>query len=128
MIGTANLKGDDDTTIVTDKEKARLLNDFFQSLFTEEPQGVLPEVSELAYEKPLTDMDIKTENVKKLLTNLKNGKAAGLDSIPTILLYETAEVLALPISIIFRKSLNEGRLPQMWKKAKITPIFFRKRE
>ena len=61
--------------------------------------------------------------MQKLLKNLKKGKAAGPDDIPTILLSETAEALALPVSIIFRKSLDEGQLPNIWKKAKVTPIF-----
>ena len=57
------------------------------------------------------------------MTKLKSGKAAEPDDIPTILLTETAEALALPISIIFRKSLDEGRVPSMWKQAKVTAIF-----
>ena len=63
--GIADLKRDDGTTTGIDEEKAQLLNDFFQSVFTEEPEGELPEALEITYEKPLTDMDIKTEVVKK---------------------------------------------------------------
>ena len=63
------------------------------------------------------------EEVKKQLKALKTGKAAGLDGIPAILLVETAEQLALPISIIFQKSLDEGSIPDDWRKASISPIF-----
>ena len=48
---------------------------------------------------PLTDIEIDEAEVQKLLNNLKNGKAAGPDDI---LLSETAESLAIPVSIIFR--------------------------
>ena len=63
--GIADLIRDDGTTTGIDEEKAQLLNDFFQSVFTEETEGELPEALEITYEKPLTDMDIKTEDVKK---------------------------------------------------------------
>lgn len=100
-----------------------MLNDFFQSVFTEEPDGELPEAQKYEFSSALADIEIREEDIRKLLTKLKVGKAAGPDGIPTILLVETADALALPVSIIFRKSLNEGYLPSIWKKAKVTPIF-----
>ena len=120
--GIGDLKRDDGTIASTDKEKAQVLNDFFQSVFTEEPDGELPKAPQFTFNSPLTNIDFKTEDIRKLLTKLKSGKAAGPDDILTILLNETAEALALPISIIFRKSLDEGRVPSMWKKAKVTAI------
>ena len=121
--GISDLNKNDGTTARTDEEKAQVLNDFFQSVFTEEPEGELPEAPVYEFNNPLTDIEVDIAEVQKLLKNLKNGKAAGPDDIPTILLSETAEALALPVSIIFRKSLDEGQLPNIWKKAKVTPIF-----
>ena len=46
-----------------------------------------------------------------------------MDDIPPILLVETAEALALPISMIFKKSLEEGCIPDDWRKAKVAPIY-----
>ena len=37
-------------------------------------------------------------------------------------LRETAYNIALPLTLIFRKSLDEGVLPEEWKCANITPI------
>jgi len=37
-------------------------------------------------------------------------------------LRETAYNIALPLTLIFRKSLDEGVLPEQWKCANITPI------
>ncbi|KAK3757934.1 hypothetical protein RRG08_058248 [Elysia crispata] len=109
--GIGDLKRDDGTIASADKEKAQVLNDFFQSVFTEEPDGELPKAPQFTFNCPLTNIDFKTEDIRKLLTKLKSGKAAGPDDIPTFPLTETAEALALPISIIFRKSLDEGRVP-----------------
>ena len=42
--------------------------------------------------------------------------------MPSWLLKENADLLALPISNILNCSFREARLPQSWKKADITPI------
>ena len=38
---------------------------------------------------------------------------------------ELADELAMPLSIIYTKSLNEGELPQIWKDTIITPLHYR---
>ncbi|KAK3753459.1 hypothetical protein RRG08_056351 [Elysia crispata] len=95
--GIGDLKRDDGTIASTDKEKAQVFNDFFQSVFTEEPDGELPKAPQFPFNSPLTNIDFKTEDIRKLLTKLKSGKAAGPDDIPTILLTETAEALLYPL-------------------------------
>ena len=40
--GISELKKEDGTTAKTDNEKAQVLNNFFQSVFTYEPEGPLP--------------------------------------------------------------------------------------
>ena len=109
--GIPDLKSEDGFLAVTDKEKAETLNSFFQSVFTLEPDGDLPSPPAFQLETELTDYDITTEEVSKRLKKLNTGKAAGLDEIPPLLLVETADSLALPISLIFKKSLEEGCIP-----------------
>ena len=100
-----------------------MLNNFFQSVFTCEPEGNLPPPPSFKIEEPLTDITISEQEVGCLLKGLKTNKAAGQDNIPPLLLAETAQQLAKPISIIFQKSQEEGRVPDDWKKAIVTPIF-----
>ena len=50
-------------------------------------------------------------------------KSAGPDKIPPRVLKENASQVAKPLYLIFRKSLDEGKLPEEWKLANITPIF-----
>ena len=121
--GISDLKKEDGTMAKTDRDKAEVLNAFFQSVFTREPDGRLPTSPHFEFDSELTDFDITKEDVRKLLRKLKTGKAAGLDGIPPLLLVETADSLALPVSIIFQKSLEEGRIPDDWRKASVTPIF-----
>ena len=98
---------------------------FFQSVFTVEPQGDLPSPTPptASYDYDLCDFDITVEKVKKLLSKIDPGKAAGPDDIHPLVLSKSADVLALPIIILFRCSLDEGTFPDDWRTARVTPIF-----
>ena len=63
------------------------------------------------------------EKVKKLLSGIDSGKAAGPDDIHPLVLSKTADVLALPVTILFRRSLDEGTVPNDWRSARVTPEF-----
>ena len=121
--GIADLKKDDGSIAKTDKEKADVLNNFFQSVYTNEPEDDLPEPPIYDFRSELSDFDITEQEVNKLLKGLKVSKSGGLDGIPAIFLAETADQLAHPITTIFRKSLEEGSIPSDWRKANIIPIF-----
>ena len=51
------------------------------------------------------------------------GKATGPDGVPPRVLKEAAVELCIHLSIIFKKSLSEGKLPADWKVANIVPIY-----
>ena len=71
----------------------------------------------------MSDVKVTPDLVYKELCNLNSQKAAGPDDIKPIVLKSCARSLAAPLSVLFRKTLDEGRLPEDWKTAKITPIF-----
>eukprot|EP00745_Piridium_sociabile_P029683 TRINITY_DN4896_c5_g2_i1.p1 TRINITY_DN4896_c5_g2~~TRINITY_DN4896_c5_g2_i1.p1 ORF type:complete len:403 (-),score=94.76 TRINITY_DN4896_c5_g2_i1:230-1438(-) len=119
----ADLRNENGETAQSDRDKAQVLNRFFQSVFTKEQEGDLPEPPVYHYDSELTSFIITIEAVKKHLKGLKTGTAPGPDGIPPLLLTETAEELAQPVTIIFKKSLEEGRIPEDWRKATVTPIF-----
>ncbi|KAF2905129.1 hypothetical protein ILUMI_01037 [Ignelater luminosus] len=70
-----------------------------------------------------TTLKMSLEKVPNLFNQLDIGKGAGPDGIPAVLLRNCAEHLALPISIIFNRSLKEGVFPKSGEKAYIVPIF-----
>ena len=45
------------------------------------------------------------------------------DEIPGVILKNTASSISKPLSIIFNKSISEGKLPSLWKTANVVPIF-----
>jgi len=66
---------------------------------------------------------VTTDHVLKLLLNIKPDKSPGPDNIHPLFLRETAQSIAEPLPSIFRKSLEEGKVPEDWKTANVTPIY-----
>ena len=119
-----NLKKSDGSYTTSDEEIAEVLNQQYFSVFTKENLSNIPNIplKELITE-PLCDIDIKEEDVKKLLKNLLPNKSPGLDGLHPKVLREMADEISTPITTIFRKSLSTGVLPTKWLQAVITPIF-----
>ncbi|XP_076441031.1 vitamin D3 hydroxylase-associated protein-like [Babylonia areolata] len=84
----------------------------FQSVFTVEKEGNLPDVPEYEYDTELTNMDIPVESVRKQLANLKKTKAPGPDGLSPRILSELSDVLALPVTIVFKKSMEAGKISE----------------
>ena len=104
-------------------EIANLLNDNFQSIFTTET----PVSSDLLnWPLPYSDMadiEITESGVLKLLQCLKIHKASGPDQIRPRVLKEMENQVAPMLTVIFKKSYDDGEVPEDWKTANITPVF-----
>ena len=108
-----------------DSEVAETLNTFFKSVFVDEDTSHIPEFQLHTDVVPteMVDIDITIQDVLTELKKLDSNKAAGPDGLPSMVLKACADVLALPLLILFKKSLDTGELPREWKQAIITPIF-----
>ena len=104
--------------IIEPCEKAEVMNDHFQSVFTDENLRNFPLVdpSPYAYMPPVT-ISLTISGIYKLLTDLNPFKATGPDNIPACFLKETAEEVAPMLTHLFNQSLRTGEIPQDWKKA-----------
>jgi len=120
--GVAPLRGQDGLTYSDPKTKADILNKQFSSVFTQEPQDIMPDLGESPY-PTMPDIIIHTGGVIKLLRNIKPHKAAGPDNISARILKETADQLAPALSLVFQASLMHGCVPDDWKLANVAPIF-----
>lgn len=119
-----NLKKPDGSFTTTDSEAADILNKQYYSAFTKEDTNTIPDIPLKHLTTPELDtFEINEVEVLKELKNLKPNKSPGIDGIHPRVLKENAEVLAHPITLIFRKSLSSGILPSHWLQALVTPIF-----
>ena len=118
------IKDGEGNIILSKPETAETLNKFFSEVFTKE-DNIVPTMTEL-YDndiEKLTGIYISDDMVIEKLKELENGKATGPDGIATDFLKELAEVVAMPLSLIYSKSLNDAEIPEDWKAANITPLF-----
>ena len=111
-------------TITDDTDKANALNDQFKSVFTIEDTSVTPEVPGPPF--PYMDcIEVNVEGVTQLLSNLDAQKAGGPDNIPTRFLKEFSSELAPCLTMLFQGSLEQGIIPDDWRKAFVVPVFKR---
>ena len=68
-------------------------------------------------------LNIDEEMVLNKLLKLKVDKAQGPVDIHPAVLSNCAQAVALPLTIVYQKSLQEGILPKDWKLAVVVPIF-----
>ena len=118
----SDLKDENGDMRSNDVDKAKILNNFFASVFTKEGVSVIkdltPKTSDL-----LQELNVDADKVKKLLLGLSPAKSCRPDKCHPRMLKETADILSEPIHQLFTKSLQSGKLPRLWKEAKVTCIF-----
>ena len=106
----------------TEEETARALNLYYHSVFTRDDlQAASPPFPDQT-EEQLTDVAITVEAVEEILDSLNSNKAAGPDGVENRLLKECSVEVAPVLTRLFRKSIDEGEVPQQWKEAHIVPI------
>ena len=66
---------------------------------------------------------ISSQDVKEVLQHLNASKVSGPDLISPRLLKEGDNILALPYSIAFNRSLDQGYFPNSWKEANVLLIY-----
>ena len=111
-----------ETLTQNDQEKAETLSKFFASVFTAEPPAPLPTPREQRYEQPLENTNINTEDIREILGKLKINKSRGPDDIHPQVMKEAAAAIAVPLTILYRKSIESGSLPKQWKQANVTAL------
>jgi len=97
--------------IVSEAERADLLNDYFSSVCTTY-NGAKPTVERLVP----TGVDIKTVEftpgkVHVAMKKLKVGGASGPDGFPPLLFKKTADCIVGPLSLIFWSFMSVGKIP-----------------
>ena len=84
--------------------------------------GVSPPFQPSPYPK-MPDISITAEGIDKLLVGLNPHKAAGPDKFKPIVLQTLHKELTPILQLIIQRSLDTGKLPDIWKDANESPIF-----
>ena len=71
----------------------------------------------------MPEITVSKQGVIKLLSRLKPSKAAGPDKLPASFLKELSEPLGKILALFFEQTLDEGAVPQDWKRAMVAPIY-----
>ena len=71
----------------------------------------------------LTDVEFSRVGVQRVLLALDPSSSMGPDDLQSQLLKSCADELALPLCLIFQKSMRTGSVPGIWSKLLVVPIF-----
>ena len=108
------------------KEICKLLVDQYNSQFS--INNDRPKINEEIFNNnniedgDLNDIELTEKDIIDAIGELNMNSAAGPDGIPAIFLINTKISIANPLKMILRKSLDEEKIPDIFKLAYVTPI------
>ena len=118
-IGDLHVSG---AIVSDDALKAEVLNEQFNSVYTEVGSIPLPKLDESPYGE-IDRLHISISGVLDQLYKLNPSKAQGPDGIPPCFLNTYADQLAPILHNIFQLSVDSSQVPEAWKNANVTAIF-----
>lgn len=104
-----------------DEEIVEKLNNYFSSVFVQE--GNFNFSNFLPTCEMNGSVNITPAEVRNIIKKFNVNKACGPDGIHSKFLNETADLISVPLSLIFSKSLEYCEIPEDWKLANVVPIF-----
>ena len=105
-----------------DEVKASILNTFFGSIFTQERLTDMPILGDRSTFQ-LSDIHITPRDVESKLQALNPSSAPGPDEIHPRVLREARRALGVPLTLLYRRSLDTGSVPRDWTLGRVVPIF-----
>ena len=117
------LNSTDGTAVVDDKEKATLFNNYFASVGVVDNNDMPVCNCVLNCDKTIDTIEFTRANVEAALSKLKNNLSSGPDGLPPVMFKRLKHCLAGPLALVFTQLLSVAFVPDIWKKAVITPVF-----
>ena len=118
-IGVAPLR-ENGTILISNIEKAHVLNNQFCTVFTKEDFRIRKLTSPLSPEMLEINIDIKC--VRRLMKNLDLLKANGPDKMQSWFLKLMAEELSAGMTLLFRASLHHSKIPNALCDSLVFPL------
>ena len=106
------------------KEICKMLIEQYNSQFSERSKinTIKDDEINTIEEGDMSDIEFNDDDIARAIDKLKKNSAAGPDGIPAILLINTRNTIKIPLQIILRRSLDEGRIHDIFKEAYVTPL------
>ena len=109
--------------VYENEEKCNILNKYFCSVtHLENENNNLPDFDERVSET-LGNIIVFEQDVDAIISTLNPNKAVGPDLISNKMLIAVKNEIALPLSMLFNKSLKLGVFPSDWKMSHVIPLF-----
>ena len=96
------------------------------SVFTVENLQQMPDPVQVcsgSNDDKLLDIHVTESEILKRLANFREDKSPGADGMSSRFLKAISTVIAVPVTMIFNRSLSEGSVPADWKHANVSPVF-----
>ena len=119
----------DGKTIANPKDIAENFNNFFTSIRTKLQNNIPPTRRQyfdyLKHPNPKTFFISPTtpDEIKNIINSIKISKCVAPNSIPTKILHLIKDKISIPLSELINKSFATGCFPNIYKTAKLIPIF-----
>lgn len=114
----------DSETADSPTDSANLFAKYFSSVFriAQSSFSDFPKDNIYSYELP-SNCYFTLDDVQTAIYSLKNNFSNGPDGISARLLFNCRDSIVFPLFILFRRSLDEGIFPSVWKICSVSPVF-----
>ena len=107
----------------TEFEIAQVACNYFASVFKKENLDNIPSFEDIPFTHTIETVNITKELVEKAIKKVNPTKSQGPDHIHPRFIEQTKDNIVKPLTKIFQKSIEECKLPTVWKSANVTAIF-----
>ena len=109
------------------KQIANILQHQFVSVFSDPSATDMNssnfDTPDIARPQTETDLEFSVSDIIEAIDDMKLNAAPGPDGIPPVVLKECKAQLALPIHLIWSRSLDSSHVPQSYKNSMVTPLY-----
>ena len=105
------------------REAAETLQKQFVSIHASIPKNTVTIPSSIPPPPAFSAVNFTPSIVQSKLNQLKQNSAPGVDEIHPKIFTHLSGRLAVPLAEFFRKSLEHGQVPSMWKLGVVTPVY-----
>ena len=117
---------DNNIYITSYQQKSSIFNNYFAEQCTIHDNGSLLPPLIYRTNSVLSDCPINPDDIVKIILAQNPKKAHGCDKISMAMLKLVPNEISVPLSMIFKKSINTGKFPDTWKLANVQPIYKKK--